>query len=321
MLNNLKSISVNARLLSAMSAAISPQDGRAYLRNIYVRNHPETGIELVATDGHIALIGYDPDGAIDIINPDRPASFFKFHVDGKGTLSKTPNDLLRKVQSLAKKKGDEGNTMIFFEQSEDHILKLDHNTRIGILDVAPGMSGDGAEQWSDPFYNVLRSINGGDLNYDKRLEPGGTIPHFSSYTLSKLSEIQTYIPHTAIGFVLRGRNDKETGNVQECEFAMLSFSTAYNEKWRIFGLIMPIRMDKQDFASLDYESDVAARFRNGDKQPEQTATGNEQTATGNEQTATGNEQTAKPPEQSETETELESDAEQSIPPALDPAKL
>lgn len=56
---------LNADLISAVSIAASTEETRYYLCGVFVEPHPENGVIMTATDGHMLATAHDPDGQID----------------------------------------------------------------------------------------------------------------------------------------------------------------------------------------------------------------------------------------------------------------
>jgi hypothetical protein len=52
----------NADLFRAAAACISTQETRYYLCGVHIEPHPDGGVFLVATDGHLMAVFHDPDG-------------------------------------------------------------------------------------------------------------------------------------------------------------------------------------------------------------------------------------------------------------------
>ena len=58
-------MNVSARLLRAVALAQSTEESRYYLCGVHVEPHPDGGVILVATNGHVMTVARDPDGTCD----------------------------------------------------------------------------------------------------------------------------------------------------------------------------------------------------------------------------------------------------------------
>ena len=58
-------IKVDANLFRLTYGAISTEETRYYLNGVHIEPHPTAGAIMVSTDGHRAIVTYDPDGACD----------------------------------------------------------------------------------------------------------------------------------------------------------------------------------------------------------------------------------------------------------------
>ena len=290
MLNNIKSISVNARLLSAIAVAPTLQEGREYLRSVYVREHSEGGIELCATNGHVMFFGHDPNGEVDIIDKNKQACIFKFHVSDDGKVSRAANDILLKVQRIAKKEGArsvrksevsnhrlKGNVQVHLSQSPvDHILTLEAEGNVDTLDVSSGMGKCCYEtsKLGDCAFAVMASASNylKGKEYDTRLDGDGYLPFFLHGTISKVAEMQSCMPGVGVAFAMRGvKNDK--GKVMESTAATILFSPSYGEDWRLFGVIMACRNgdgNVGEIDSLEYEKYLVNRHLKENKRASAT---------------------------------------------------
>ena len=61
---------IDTSLLLAASTCISNEETRYYLNGVFVKPHPEKGVILAATDGHILACMYDEWGSMDYIDHD-----------------------------------------------------------------------------------------------------------------------------------------------------------------------------------------------------------------------------------------------------------
>jgi len=58
-------IKVDANLFRLAYGAVSTEETRYYLNGVHIEPHPTVGALLVSTDGHRAIVAYDPDGVCD----------------------------------------------------------------------------------------------------------------------------------------------------------------------------------------------------------------------------------------------------------------